>query len=64
MTDRIGGVPNQPKPGRRNRVFRETDELWDKAVEKAKAEGLTMTAVLHRALVKYVEEPEAGDRPD
>lgn len=46
------------------RTVRVDDELWDRAVAKAKRRRENMAVVIRRALLTYVEEeePDAGDR--
>ena len=39
------------------RNIRVPDEVWHAAVEKARAEGTTVTAVLVKALQKYLTRP-------
>lgn len=54
----IEGVPNQPKDGTRARAFRMADEVFEKADEKAKAAGETVSDVVRRALEEYVKDEE------
>jgi hypothetical protein len=50
-------VPNKPKTP--TRTFRIVDEIYDPALEKARAEGVTLTDVVRDALLDYV-----GDEDD
>lgn len=43
------------------RTVRVDDELWDKAVAKAKRRRENMAVVIRRALLAYVEEDEPGE---
>ena len=52
--DSVGDVPNQPKTPQR--TFRIPDDLWQAARRKAKQRGETVTAVVIRALKRYVQE--------
>jgi predicted HicB family RNase H-like nuclease len=47
-------VPNQPATP--NRTVRIPDEVWESAQRVAADRGETMTAVIIRALVRYVRE--------
>lgn len=46
--------PNKPKTPLHS--FRVTDELWNAAKEKARAEGTTIADVLRDALEKYLKK--------
>jgi hypothetical protein len=45
-------VPNQPKTP--NRTLRVADDIWFRAKEIAKDRGETLTAVILRALERYI----------
>lgn len=47
-------VANAPKTP--TKTFRCPDELWQRAKERAREEGLTVTDVLISALITFVEE--------
>lgn len=47
-------MPNQPATP--NRTVRVPDELWEAAKRKAADRGETVTAVILRALTRYVRE--------
>jgi predicted HicB family RNase H-like nuclease len=49
-------VPNQPATS--NKTLRVPDELWRAAMRKAHDNGETLTAVVIRALTRYVREYE------
>jgi hypothetical protein len=51
-----------PTPARPIRI---PDELWNAAVEKARAEGTTASAVVVAALRRYIKRPapQAGQQP-
>lgn len=48
-----GSVPNQPKTP--TRTFRIPDDIYVPALEKAKAEGVSLSDVVRDALIEYVE---------
>jgi hypothetical protein len=50
-------MPNQPRPGEHARAVRVPDELWDAAKAKATERGETVSAVIRRALTRYVRLP-------
>lgn len=50
----IGQVPNQPATP--NRTIRVPDDVWEPAMEKAHAEGITLTDVIIRALRAYLRD--------
>ena len=52
----MGGVPNQPKTPTRS--FRIPDDIYVPAVEKAQAEGRTLTDVVRDALLDYIDDEE------
>lgn len=43
----------------KNRTVRVEDEIWDKAVEVAKANGENVSVVIRRALIHYVKENQS-----
>jgi hypothetical protein len=47
-------VPNQPATP--NRTIRVPDDLWQAAKRKAADRGETVTAVIIRALIRYVRD--------
>ena len=51
-------MPNQPATP--NRTVRVPDELWDAAKRVAADRDETVTAVIIRALVRYVREHPTG----
>ena len=64
----LGVVPNAPKTP--NRVFRAPDDLWRAAQDEAVRRGETVSDVLRRALVAYVDSSDesspgrSGTSPD
>lgn len=53
----------RPKTGETpNRNLRVSDEIWDPALEKAQADGTTITNVLTRYLQRYNRMTPAGRR--
>lgn len=52
-------VPNQPATP--NRTIRVPDELWEAAMRVAHDNGETVTAVIIRALTRYVREHPGTD---
>lgn len=46
--------PNQPATP--NRTVRVSDEIWEEAMRKAHERGETLTAVIIRALVRYIRD--------
>lgn len=59
-------VQNQAVANTRVRGVRIDDELWEAALERAKAERETVADVIRRALLAYVREPaptEIGEGP-
>lgn len=46
-------VPNQPKTP--HRAFRIPDDIYQPALEKAQAEGTTLSDVVRNALIEYIE---------
>lgn len=51
-----GRVPNQPKTPTRS--FRIPDDIYLPALEKARAEGVTLTDVVKEALLEYVGDED------
>jgi predicted DNA binding CopG/RHH family protein len=47
-------VPNQPATP--NRTVRISDELWEAALAKAAAEGITVTDVIRHALERFLRD--------
>lgn len=47
-------MPNAPKTP--TRTVRISDEIWNKAMEVAKAKGVTVTSVIIAALETFIEE--------
>lgn len=47
-------MPNQPATP--NRTVRISDELWEAAIAKAEAEGVTVTDVIRRALERFLRD--------
>jgi len=51
-------VPNQPRTP--NRTVRVPDDIWFPALEKAKAEGRTLSDVIRDALLEYIDGEDEG----
>lgn len=49
----VQGVPNTP--GTPRRTIRVPDALWDAAAAKAEAQGTDVSAVIRKALERYVK---------
>jgi predicted HicB family RNase H-like nuclease len=49
-------VPNQPKTPARS--FRIPDEIYKPALEKARAEGVSLADIVKDALIEYVGDDE------
>jgi predicted DNA binding CopG/RHH family protein len=47
-------MPNKPRPENPTRPVRVEDDLWAAAKAKAAAEGTTVSAVIRKALERYV----------
>ncbi len=47
-------MANQPREGVKPRSIKVSDELWDRAKERAAEKGETVSEVLRRALERYV----------
>lgn len=56
-------MPNQPRADNRVRGFRIPDTVYLAAQKRAAERGEPLTAVVHRALVDYVDCPDCGHPP-
>ena len=52
----MGSVPNKPKTP--TRTFRISDDVYRPALEKARAEGVSLSEVVRDALIEYVGDDE------
>jgi len=55
---------NQPVAETRNRNVRVDDELWEAAQAKAARRRESVSDVIRRALLDYIEEPDGSEPAD
>lgn len=56
-------MPNKPRPDNPARPVRVDDELWCAALETARANNTTVSAVVRQALTRYVQRHGNYQKP-